>query len=229
MNPPYLSLKYCTVLFPALCCLPFCQQKKVEDFRLLLSFRCESFSYISLDKHLLTVVDNLRRDYMDEPEEDFYVYNRYEYDGQKDSLLKKRNISGLNPLLFRDTLQKMHRGVISIDSLDGYHFLYDSIPSELAKKYNPVENPIYNFRKYKNWWIYTTREYNHNSALEMLNVAEAGKQQIIKTEMPGMLGFGSPDFLLFDITGDGKPEIFLFAYGYMMNRYHFDAAVYRVW
>jgi hypothetical protein len=138
-------------------------------------------------------------------------------------------ISGLNPSRFSDTLQKMHQGTLFIDSLDGYHFQYDSIPPELAKKYNPTKNPLFNFRKFNNWWIYTTREYKGNSIMEMLNVVEAGKQNIRKTIMPGMLGFDPPDFILFDITGDGKPEIFLFAYGYMMNRHHFDAAVYRVW
>lgn len=217
------------LLFILLCTFCSCTQKTGNNIKLLLDFRCESFSYISINKNKLTIVDNLRRDDMKEPEEDFYVYNRYEYHPQKDSLINSENITGLKPSLFGDTLANMHKGAISIDSLAGYDFQYDSIPTELIRKYDPDKNPIFNFRKYKDWWIYTSREYHGNSMSEMLNVAEAGKQNIRKTEMPGMLGFGSPDFLLFDITGDGQPEVFLFAYGYMMNRYHFDAAVYRVW
>jgi hypothetical protein len=124
----------------------------------------------------------------------------------------------------------MKKSYYYIDSIGNIDFKYDEVPAVINKEY-ALNEKIEHFKKYNDYEVFSTNDYQlgteTNSKRNKLYIRKnrsTHKELLILTAQTSP----TPDFLLANILGDGRPELLIFYYYHLMNHDLASIQIYKI-
>lgn len=193
-----------------------CKAQQNWGFRKIVSTSCFLESSIALSKGSIRIYQNILD--KDGSFADQIYYSRYFWDGN--SMQKKINKDLFTPTKL-DSLNEMRKSEFFIENIDGHKFKYDTSEEQMNQKSIILEK----YQKCKYFSNNSVCLIRDSSFRKKISYQIENEKEIVLDLRQDYL---ESDFLLYDLVGDGNPEVFVVTKSYIGGHYIFDIVVYQI-